>query len=286
MKNIKLTKDKFIDIACILLGSFLAAISINMFLTHAKLLSGGLSGICLIFQYLFKIQAGYLILLLNLPLFLISTKKINKRFTMYSAIGTLSLSIFLILTHPIANILNINDKLLYCLYGGVVNGLAFGLIFSHHGSTGGLDIISMLIKLRYPQYDIAKISFASNTVIVTISAIIFGLPTALYTLIAMYITSFVFDKVVKGFNQSKSVIIITDFPEKISSAVMKELNRGVTYFYGEGVYKKEDKKILFCIVPLSQLPELKQIVREIDKSSFITISDVSEIQGKGFVASL
>lgn len=286
MDTKSLNKDNLIDLLFIILGSFLGSIGVNMFLIHAKLLSGGVTGLALIFQYLFKIQAGYIILLLNIPLFILSVKKLNRKFTTYSLVGTLSFSLSLILTHPISNILNINDNLLYCLYGGVVNGIGFGLVFVHHGSTGGFDIVSMLIKRKYSNLNIGKISFGINLIIVTISAFIFGLPNALYTLIAMYITSFVLDNVVKGLNQTKSVFIITEKEEEVSELIMTNLNRGVTYLYGEGAYSKEHRKILYCIVPLPQLPDLKNIVTSVDKKAFLSISDASEVQGKGFKRSL
>ena len=281
-----LNKDNLIDLLFIILGSFLGSIGINMFLIHARLLSGGVTGLALIFQYLFKIEAGYIILLLNIPLFILSFKKLDRKFTVYSLVGLLSFSTSLILTHPISNILNINDNLLYCLYGGVINGIGFGLIFVHHGSTGGFDIISMLIKRKYSNLNIGKISFGINLVIVIISAIIFGLPSALYTLIAMYTTAFVLDNVVKGLNQTKSVFIITNKEQEVSELILSELHRGVTYLYGEGAYSKDQKRILYCIIPLSQLPELKNIVTSIDDKAFISISDTSEVQGKGFKRSL
>jgi uncharacterized membrane-anchored protein YitT (DUF2179 family) len=277
-----INKNNLVDFLFIILGSFLGSIGVNMFLSHAKLLSGGVTGISLVLQYLFKIQAGYSILLLNIPLFILSAKKLSKKFTIYSLVGTLSFSLSLILTHPIANILNINDNLLYCLYGGVINGIGFGLIFTHNGSSGGFDIITMLIRKKYSNLNIGKISFGINLIIVTIGAIIFGLPNALYTLIAMYTTSFVLDNVVKGFNQRKAVFIITDKEKEISDLIMKNLHRGVTYLYGEGAYTKEQKKILYCIVSLSQLPELKHIVATSDHKAFLTISDTSEVQGRGF----
>lgn len=281
-----LNKNYLIDFLFIILGSFIGSIGVNMFLIHAKLLSGGVTGLALIFQYLFKIQAGYVILLLNFPLFILSIIKLDKKFTLYSLVGTLAFSLSLILTHPISNILNINDNLLLCLYGGVVNGIGFGLVFVHRGSTGGFDIVSMLIRKKYSNLNIGKISFGINLIIVSISAFIFGLPSALYTLIAMYITSFVLDNVVKGFNQSKAVFIITKKEEILSELIMVKLHRGVTYLYGEGAYNKDTKKILYCIVPLSQLPELKNLVTSVDEKAFISISDTSEIHGKGFKPSL
>ena len=254
----KIDKTNIIDILFIILGSFLGSIGVNMFLIHASLLSGGVTGIALILQYLFKVQAGYIVLILNIPLFLLSLKKLSRRFSVYSLVGILTFSISLIVTHPISNILNINDKLLYCIYGGVINGVGFGLVFSHRGSTGGFDIVSMLIRKKYSSYNIGKISFGINLIIVTISAFIFGLPIALYTLIAMFTTSVVLDNVVKGLNQSKAVLIITEKEEEVAELIMKRLHRGVTCLYGEGGFTKEKKRIIYCIIPLSQLPELKE----------------------------
>lgn len=285
--NVKFSKkDTIIDLLFIILGSILGSIGINMFLIHAKLLSGGVTGLALIFQYLFNIPAGYIILLLNIPLFILSLKKLDRKFTLYSLVGILAFSLSLILTHSISNILDINDKLLYCLYGGVINGIGFGLIFVHSGSTGGFDIISMLIKRKYTNFNIGKISFGINLVIVAISAVIFGLPNALYTLIAMYTTALVLDNVVKGLNQTKSVFIITHKEQEVSDLILEKLHRGVTYLYGEGAYTKEQRRILYCIVPLNQLPELKNIVTSLDENAFLSITDASEVQGKGFKASL
>lgn len=281
-----LNKDNIIDFLYIIFGSFLASIGVNMFLIHAKLLSGGVTGVALIVQYLFKIEAGYIILLSNIPLFILSLKKLDKEFTIYSLVGTLSFSLSLVLTHSISNILNINDILLYCLYGGVINGIGFGLVFTHRGSTGGFDVITMIIRKKHSNLNIGTISFGINLIIVSISAFIFGLPNALYTLIAMYTTSFVMDNVVKGLRQTKSVFIITEKEEEVSKLIMMNLHRGVTYLYGEGAYTKEHKKILYCIIPLSQLPELKNIVTKIDSKAFISILDASEVQGKGFRTSL
>ncbi|GLC31655.1 YitT family protein [Clostridium omnivorum] len=275
-------KENIIDLVFIIIGSFISSMGINMFLTHARLLSGGVTGIALIIQYVFNIQAGILIILLNIPLFVISFLKLDRKFTIYSLVGTITLSVALIITHPIANVLNINDKLLYCLYGGVVNGIGFGLVFTHNGSTGGFDIISMIVRRKYSNINLGKISFAINLIIVSVSAFIFGLSSALYTLIAMYITSFVLDNVVKGFNQRKMVLIITEKEEEVSKIIMTKLGRGVTYLYGEGAYTEVNKKILYCIVQSSQVPEIKRIVTNIDKKAFLTFVDATEVQGKGF----
>ncbi|MBP1744217.1 MAG: hypothetical protein H6Q58_1195 [Firmicutes bacterium] len=286
MKTNFFNRDNMIDLLFTLIGGVLCAVSVNMFLVNAKLLSGGITGIALITQYLFKFPAGYMILILNIPLFLLSLFKLERKFTIYSFVGILTFTSAMILTRPVSNILNINDPLLYCLYGGVINGIGGGLVFAHNGSLGGFDIIVMLIKKKYTNFKVGQISFGINLVMVAFGAVVFGLPSALYTLIAMYTASFVLDRVVKGLNQSKAIFIITDREEEIADAIMARLGRGVTYLYGEGAYTKQQKKVLYCIVPLSQLPELKEIVTDADNRAFISISDASEIQGKGFKKTL
>jgi len=279
-------KDNMINLMFTLVGGILCAVSVNMFLVNAKLLSGGITGIALIAQYLFKFPAGYTVLILNIPLFLLSLFKLEKKFTVYSLVGIMTFTLALIFTRPISGILDINDPLLYCIYGGVISGIGGGLVFAHNGSLGGFDIIVMLIKKKYTNFNVGQISFGINLILVAFGAIVFGLPSALYTLIAMYTSSFVLDRVVKGLNQSKAIFIITDTEEEIADAIMARLGRGVTYLYGEGAYTRQQKKVLYCIVPLSQLPELKEIVIDADDRAFISISDASEIQGKGFKKAL
>ncbi|MGO5075157.1 YitT family protein [Clostridium sporogenes] len=270
------------DTVMVIIGSFIVTLGINMFLIHANLLSGGLSGATLIIQYVTGFPAAYSLLILNIPLIILSYIKADKKFTFLSLVGTLSCSVGLILTEPLKNMIQVNDMLLLGIYGGVLNGIGFGIVFSNHGSTGGLDIVSALIKKKYQNFDIGTITFIVNFIIVSISATIFGLTSALYTLISMYIAAYLLDKVIKGFNKQKLILIITEKEEKVSKTLMNKLNRGVTFLYAKGAYTEKDKKVLYCVVSLSQLPELKLIVKDIDEDVFISVLDASEVEGRGF----
>lgn len=278
-------KEESKHISAILFGSFIISIAINCFVVKAKLLSGGVSGISLIVQYVTNFPAGYTILILNIPLLILSLLKINRRFTIFTIIGTLSLSFFLILTGNLGKYIPVSDPTLLSIYGGVLNGLGIGLVFSNHGSTGGLDIVSALVKQKYDQFEIGTISFSLNLIIVAIASVMFSLSVGLYTLFSMYLTSYFIDKVINGFNKKKLLFIISDKEREISRIILKELHRGVTFLYGEGAYTGEEKKILYCIVSLSQVPKIKQLVKEIDGKAFISIMDVSEVEGKGFIKS-
>lgn len=270
----------------ILFGTFIYSIGINTFIVHARLLSGGVSGISLIIQYLTGFPAGFTIFILNIPLLILSYKRIGSRFTIYTIMGTVSLSLFLILTRLLNNIIKFDDPILLCLYGGVLTGAGMGIVFANHGSTGGLDIISVLVKKKHDNFEIGRINLYINFIIVIAGLIFVGLQSALYTLVSMSINSFVLDKTINGFNRRKMLFIITNEEEKISNAIMKDLKRGVTFIHAEGAYTKTSRRILYCVVSLSQIPYIKHMVYSIDKNAFISILDVSEVRGKGFMDEL
>lgn len=270
------------NVFLILVGSLISSLAINLFISKAKLLSGGTPGISLIIQYLFDFPAGYSVLILNIPLLILSYKFLNKRFTILTFIGIISFSLFLILTSPLKGVIDTNDTLLLCLYGGALNGIGIGIVFSNHGSAGGLNIISALIKVKHDNFKIGKISFCINILIVGIATIFFGVTSALYTITAMFITAEVTDRIIIGIGTQKLVLIITAKEKEICSGILYKMHRGVTYLYGEGAYTGKHEKILFCTVPLNEIPELKLIVKEIDNNAFMITVDASEVRGKGF----
>ncbi len=280
--NISINKQMIFDFIIIFIGCIIASLGVNLFLVNAQLLSGGATGIALILQYLYNIPSGITMFLINIPLFFISYKMLNKKFTLYSAVGMVSLSISLIITKPLSNIVKVDDLLLYCIYGGVLCGLGYGLVFLRNGSTGGTDIIAMVIRKKYSNFEIGKLSFAINCIIVFIGALIFGLPKALYTLISMFIQVTLIDKVINGFNSKKLLLILTEKEEDVIQYVIKDMNRGVTSLIAEGEYTHELRKMLYIAVTSSQMVHLKNKILKVDPKAFITIVDVSEVNGKGF----
>ncbi|MDU2665079.1 MAG: YitT family protein, partial [Clostridium perfringens] len=154
MNYIKEKKELLIDNAFILIGCFIASLGVNLFLSNAKLLSGGATGIALIFQYLMGVNSGIVVLLINIPLFILSYFKLSKKFTFNSAIGMLALSLSLMITAPVSHLINLDDKLLYCVFGGAICGFGYGLVFSKGGSTGGTDIVTMIIRKKYSNFNI------------------------------------------------------------------------------------------------------------------------------------
>ena len=278
MKYLIKSKNFYVDILVIIIGSFISSLGVNLFLSNAKLLSGGVTGIALILQYLWEVPSGITVFLLNIPLFFVSYKYLNKRFTLYTAIGMLSFSTALMITKPLSTLVQVDDMLLYCIYGGVLSGIGYGLIFYRNGSIGGTDIITMVIRKKYSNFDIGQVGFAFNLIIVTVS-----IPRALYTLISMFITSTILDKVLNGFTSKKLLLILTEKEDDIINYVIKDMNRGITALMAEGGYTRDKKRLLYVAVTTSQMISLKTKILRVDPKAFITIIDVSEVKGKGFV---
>lgn len=277
-------KGNIVDVFYIFLGCMIASLGVNSFLVHAKLLSGGATGVALILEYTLKIPAGIVVFLINIPLLILSYRKLDREFTIYTTIGMLCLSLSLMITKTFSHFINLEgDLLIYCIYGGVLCGIGYGIVFLRHGSTGGTDIVTMLIRKKYSNFNIGSLGFSLNLVIVIIGAIIFGLPQALYTIISLFIQSVVLDRVLKGFNSRKLLLILTKKEKDIIDYVINDLNRGVTSIFAEGEYTHDKKKMLYCAVSNHQMVELKSAVQAIDPSAFITIIDVSEVRGKGFL---
>ena len=282
IKDLIKSKSFYIDVLVIIIGSLIYSIGVNLFLSQAKLLSGGVTGIALIIQYLANIPSGITIFIINIPLFFISYKFLSKRFTLYTAIGMVSFSCALVLTKPFSNLVKVDDILLYCLYGGIFNGLGAGLIFYRNGSMGGTDILTMTIRKKYSNLEIGKVNFAFNLIIISIAACIFGLQQALYTLISMFLSGIVLDKVLNGFTSKKLFLVLTNKDEDIINYVIKDMHRGITSITAQGGYTKDEKKLLYIAVTKSQMISLRNRILKMDPHAFITILDASEIKGKGF----
>ncbi|WP_315072896.1 YitT family protein [uncultured Clostridium sp.] len=277
-------KRNLVDVIFIFLGCMIASAGVNLFLVHAKLLSGGATGVALILEYTLKVPAGIVVFLINVPLLILSYKKLDKSFTIYTTIGMLCLSFSLMITKSFAYFINLDgDLLIYCIYGGVLCGIGYGLVFLRRGSTGGTDIITMLIRKRFSNFNIGSLGFSLNLLIVIAGAIIFGIQQALYTIISLFIQSLVLDRMLKGFNSRKLLLILTRKEEEIIEFVIKDLNRGITSLFAEGEYTHDKKKMLYCIVSSHQMIDLKSAIHSIDPSAFITIIDISEVRGKGFL---
>lgn len=265
----------------VLLGSLITALSINIFMVPHEFLSSGIGGIALIIQYLFKIPSGISIVVLNIPLIILSIKYIDKEFTILTIAGIISTSIFLILTKNIWHLFYLKDVLLSSVYGGIIQGIGVGLVFDYHGSLGGTDILSMLAKKKY-NFEISEFSFLFNFILLIIASYLFGIERGLYSIASIYACSKFMDKLIKGFGRKKLLFVITDKDDIIKSSLKNELGRNCTILYGYSPDVNKERKIIYCVLFLRQVPKAKNLIKSIDTYAFTSILDTSEVEGREF----
>lgn len=261
-------------------GALLVAVSLNALLIPYGLLAGGVSGLALFLFYLFKIPVFLSILLLNVPIFWWGAREINRQFFFYSLWGTLALTALLPATHGLIPVPQV-DLILAAIFGGAVSGTGFGLVFRGHGSTGGTDIIAVILRKK-KNLGIGEVGFYANLLVIALSLVFFPLNIGLYTIISMFMAGKMIDLVITGLNTNKSVIIISDKSYQIGNRIIHELHRGVTYLAGTGAFTREEKAVVNCVANRFELARLKSIVAETDPNAFMYISDASEVLGKGF----
>lgn len=274
-------KNKAMRYGIILLGCLISSVSINLFLVSNQLLSGGLSGIAIIFYYLFAVPLGIPMLILNIPLLFIAYKTLGKVYTLDIVFGTALFTILSDVTSFLADYKVIDEPMLAAIYGGIFTGIGFGMIFRVNGNSGGLDIIAAIVK-KYYSLNMGVVIFAINCLIMAIAALLFGLKLAMFTLIAMFMTSILTDKVIAGFNNKKTVIIISVKTEEIAEGIISEVGRSVTFLKGEGAFSRQSKDVIFVVVQLLQMSKIKTIVDTIDPMAFMIVQDANEVMGRGF----
>ena len=269
------------DIMISFFGCIISAFGTACFLLPNKLSSGGFSGIATILYYFFNFQMGTTIILLNIPLFIISYFKLGKRFLLKTIISTIifsfSIDIFDMIT------ISLQDKFLASIYGGILIGIGQALIFKSKSSTGGSDLIANLVNDFKPKLKIGEALVLLDLFIVGLNLLFFkNIEIGLYSGIAIYVVGKMIDLFFEGINFSKMMYIISDKSEEIAYAINVELERGATGLYGKGMYNKNDKIIIMCVTKRSNVINIKELAKSIDKNAFIIISDAREVFGEGF----
>ena len=263
-------------------GSAVFALGFALFLQPNDMNAGGISGLAQVIVKLLGVgSVGTLSILINMPLFLLGGLKIGRRFFFGSALGMLLSSLlidaFAMIPFPVM------DPLVATLYGGVLCGLGLGIVFVSGTSTGGSDILVRLLKLRMRNVPIGQISMGFDVVVVILTGLVFGDVTkALYTGVAVFVTSHVIDAVVYRFDYSKVALIISPHYEQIACEIGEKLDRGATYLHGEGSYSRKGTKVVLAAVKKQQVTELKDLVTRIDPDAFIIVQEAHQVLGDGF----
>ncbi len=260
-------------------GACGVALSLNYFIIPNRIVDGGVTGIAILLHYLLGLPTGWLVLVLNIPVFLLGFRLMGKRFLLLSIWGVLVVSLALQLSAGVSPVTR--DLLLAALFGGLLTGVGMGIIFRSQGSLGGTDIVALILTSKF-SFSVGQALLGIDAVIFTVAAFLFKPELAMYAIIYMFVATRVVDFVQEGLSHTKAAIIISNQPDKIAQDIMTILERGVTFLNGSGAYSGEHKKIIYCVVTRAELARVKEIIRENDPGAFVALSETPEVLGEGF----
>lgn len=280
------SKNVLYDYLIMTVGAFLLAFAIQMFYLPQNLVTGGFSGLSIIItRYVesifgISIPISLINLSLDIPLLIVTFFLLGFSMVIRTFYSTLAVSFFLQVCtfFPSFN----NDMFISAVFGGVCAGVGIGLVISKQSTTGGTDLISMIVNNYNKHINISKIMFCIDSCIIMLGIFAFGFERGMYAIISVYICTKFIDTVIEGVNFSKVAYIITDKYDEVSDKILTDLDRGVTAINAKGMYTKQDRVMLMVVVNTKQLPILKSIAKTIDPNSFIIVSEAREALGEGF----
>ena len=263
----------------IILGALLMAVGLEVFLVPNKVVDGGITGISIMLSHIIGLRLGVFLFLLNLPFVYLGYKQIGKTFAVSTIFGISVLSLFTILLHPVHAFTD--DVLLATLFGGICIGIGIGLVIRSGGALDGTEILAILINKKIP-FSVGNIVMFFNLFFLAASGFVFTWDRAMYSLLAYYVAAKAIDAVVEGFEQSKSVWIISDYAQEIGDSINARLGRGVAFLNGEGAFTGNEKKVIFCVINRIEESKLTRIVQHWDPNAFLAIADIAEVRGGKF----
>ena len=260
----------------IFIGSIITAIGLEIFLIPNNIIDGGVVGISIMLSAITGLPFGAFLILINLPFLYLGYKHIGKAFAIATTFAVISLSFWSSVFLPVLPVTN--DYFLAAVFGGIITGTGVGLIIRNGGSLDGTEIVAILTDKK-TVFSVGEIVMFINLFILSSASLVFGWDKAMYSLVAYFVTSKMIDVVLKGLEETYSVMIVTSQHTDILNRLMLEMDKGVTVLHGEGGYTKEKRKILYCVVTRLEIDKLKNMVLDIDEGAFVTINPVSDIVG-------
>lgn len=274
-------KKHFLDYSIITLGTLILSLGINLFLVPLKLSPGGVSGVGTVLFYFFNIPLSLTNLVINIILFFVGFKVLGRASILKTLFGALSLSLFLELSRflPVPTLDTVGATFL----GGALVGLGVGLVVRKGGSSGGSDLLGLILKKHIAHVSISTIILIIDAIIIVVSGALFGeLSITIYSLICMFICARVSEAVIDVGHRAKSIYIMSKSHEEIKKMILKDFGRGVTEIYTQGGFLLEKRPMLLTVVSPKEAPRIATEISKIDPCAFLVISDVREVIGKGF----
>lgn len=280
--KIETAKKAAIDFLYFSAGGALYALSVDMFTAPNGILLGGFTGIGTILNYLFSVPIGTAVFLLNVPLFLTAFHKFGFRFIVKTVLATFLMALFMdvfALFLPVYT----GDKLLSALFGGILGGAGLGLVFLRGATTGGTDILSKLLRLRFPSFSMGRMVLLLDLAVIAVSFFVYkSLENVLYSLVVIYISAQCIDLVLSGFSHDKLLFMITEKGADAVREITSALDCGVSVLAVRGGYSEHARQMLFCAVRAGDANRVAKAVQELDGNAFIVITETAEIRGEGF----
>lgn len=264
-------------------GSLIFSVSVNMFSLPNEILQGGITGIAMVInRFLPDIDVGLWVLFLNIPLFILALVFLSRGFALktvaVTALFSAAIDLGALFVVPYTD-----NRLLACIFGGVLSGAGLGLIFLSGATTGGIDIIAMIMRRYFPEVSMGRLILLLDFAVVALSFVAYGdAESVMYALVCVFLTSKAVDTVMSGREYRKLVLTVTDKGEILSSKISEQVGRGVTFLDATGAYSKQGKKLLMCACSVSQCRLVTRLIKNSDESAFTVIMNVSDIIGEGF----
>lgn len=263
-------------------GCTLYAVGFTFFMLPNSIVSGGLTGIAMIINKFTGFPIGTMVFIMNLPLFAYAWKKFGKNFIIASFFGTMMSSAFVDLLTA-AGIKATDDAMLASIVGGVIKGSGMGLIYYAGGTTGGIDIVVKLLRRKYFNTNLGTIMLALDAVIIAVYALTFKIyESAMYAVIAIYVTSRTIDVVLYGFDVSSIFYIISEKCDEIASELVNGFHRGATFLDAEGAYSHRKERVIMSVLKKTQIADARRMIRKVDPNAFVIVTDAKNVFGQGF----
>lgn len=261
-------------------GCLLVALAFNLFFSPNDIVAGGVSGLSIILNYYFGIEPSIIILISNALLLLLSYFVLGKEVTKANLLGSILFPIFVNLTQHISAYISFqqSEMLLIAVFGGLLQGLGAGLIFKAGFSTGGTDILNMIVSKKF-KMSMGNSMLCTDGLIVLAGFFVFGFNKLMYALIVLYIISVFTDRVILGISDSKAFYIITKDEKNVKDFVLNKMHHGVTVFEAYGGYESEKQNVLMCVIPTKDYYLLKEGIHRIDKQAFFVVTDAYQVFG-------
>ncbi len=288
LQKLTIRQKKLAEYLLIVAGTAVIAVSLQFFLDPDGMVPGGFTGIAIIVKELTKgivpdgVPLWVTNLVLNVPMVPIVLKINGWEFAKRTVVGSLLLSFWLAVI-PYVQLMEEPDLFLTSVFGGVSMGIGVGLVFLGKGTTGGTDMCGAILHHFFPYISLPKLMQLLDVVITSVGIMVFGIRIALYSIIVVYLTAKVSDRIMEGSTSAKMLYIISDQSALIAEKIMEKLGRGVTGLQGRGMYTNQDKTILICVISPREIARIKDVVLEADSRAFVIVNDSREVLGEGFV---